>query len=78
MHLFIPASGASPSEHVWYARPDQILKAAAALHSKAQATGRFLVEGEVLPIQILTKYLCFDLGLLLYYVMDEHHGNAFL
>ena len=63
VHLLTPYSAASPSQHVWYAQPGQIPKAAATLTS----TNIILIEGEEFPIQFTIVNIClFGLRLLLF------------
>lgn len=58
--LASPPSFASSGQHGGSAQLGQTSNAAAALTSKGQATSVILVEGEDLPMQVLTKYLSFQ------------------
>lgn len=52
-------------QHVWCVQPGQILKAAATLTSKDQATSVILIQGKNLPIRIATTDLLFGFRFLL-------------
>lgn len=75
VYLLTPAGPASPSQHVRYAQPGQIPKAAPTLTSEVLGTSVILIEGEQHPIQVPTKYLFSTLDFCCFYriqSVDEH------
>lgn len=60
VHPLMSDSAASLGQHVWYAQPGQVPKAAGILISKDHTTSITLTEGEDFLIQIPTKYPSFQ------------------